>query len=554
MGRNLAGYAAPVRRCSEWPCSRPRPWASSSTPGAPTLGVLAPGAAGGSPGCHGNGVVALQPGKGKMDGRHYLPSTPETILWGRLPTADTRPVLSVESGATVTIDTVSQEGILDDQGRDPDAFFGRFGVPASEVLDDARMIASSGIPHRFGVDSPHLVTGPVFVRGAEPGDVLRVDVVSLHPRARYGVVSTRHGAGLLTGEFPENDPPGPDANARNWAAFRTTSSFCAVERRRGRLFGALEVSKGRKVRFPLSPFMGIMSVAVDSPGPVRSTSVGIHGGALDCGELVIGSRLFLPVRVAGALFAVGDPHYSLGDGKVATGGLEGPLRATFRLTVLKEPAARAALGTLREPFAETDTHWVPLGAQADLTDAARQAARSAVLFLSSRLGMDRADALAYLSAAAVFGIGRSGSDLQTVYCRIRRADFGEPAAAKPRLVRPGFGRAAPTPATDSSAPGGSVPATSVPGVSAPGSSTAGSGPPASVAGPASADERSEEPPAAGTAHEPPDTPRPASDASGPAVPDPAAASPAASRSAADTSAPPNAPIAEPDNAGPAPQP
>ncbi len=492
-----------------------------------------------------------------MDGRHYLPSTPETVMWGRLPTADTRPVLSVESGGTVTVDTVSQEGILDDQGRDPDAFFGRFGVPASEVLDDARMIASSGIPHRFGVDSPHLVTGPVFVRGAEPGDVLRVDVVSLHPRARYGVVSTRHGAGPLAGEFPENDPPGPDANARNWAAFRTASSFCAVERRRGRLFGTLEAPKGRKVRFPLSPFMGIMSVAVDGPGPLRSASVGTHGGALDCGELGVDSHLFLPVRVAGALFAVGDPHYSLGEGKVAAVGLEGPLRATFRLTVLKEPAARAALGTLREPFVETDTHWVPLGAHADLTDAIRQTTRSAVLFLSSRLGMDRAAAFAYLSAAAAFGIGRSGSDLQTVYCRIRRADFGEPAAAKPRLVRPGFGRAAPAPA--------------------PGSPAAGSRSTAPVTGPAPTDDRSEAPPGAGAAHEPPEAPQPATDAAGPEVLGPAASGPevlgpevlgpaalgpvalgpvasgsVAASSAADTSAAPSAPV--PDSTGPASQP
>ncbi|WP_322754918.1 acetamidase/formamidase family protein [Frankia sp. Cas3] len=415
---------------------------------AALTGFVVPGAAGG-PGClGGSAVVALQPGKGKVDGKHYLPSTPETVRWGHLPTAETRPVLSVESGATVTVDTVSQEGILDDQGRDPDAFFAGFGVGTSEVLDDARMIASSGIPHRFGVDGPHVVTGPVFVHGAERGDVLRVDVVSLHPRARYGVVSTRHGAGLLAGEFPEGDPPGPDANARNWTAFRTTSSFCTVERRRGRLFGALGGAGGRKVRFPLSPFMGIMSVAIDGAGPVRSTSVGTHGGALDCVDLSVGARLFLPVGVPGALFAVGDPHYSSGEGKIAMVALEGPLRATFRLTVVKESVARSALGALREPFVETDTHWISMGAHADLADAVRRATRSALLFLSTRLGMDRADAFAYLSAAAAFGIGRAAGDSRTAYCRIRRADFGEPAIAKPRLVRPAFGRVIPTPDTN----------------------------------------------------------------------------------------------------------
>lgn len=394
--------------------------------------------------------MALQPGKGKVEGKHYLPSTPETVRWGELPTARTRPVLTVDTGATVTIDTVSQEGILTDQGRDPDAFFARHGVEPSEVLEDARAIAASGIPHRFGVDGPHIVTGPVAVRGAQPGDVLRIEVVSLHPRARYGVISNRHGQGLLAGEFPEGPPPDEDADARHWLGFRTVSTFCAVERRRGRLFGALDSpGGGTKVRFPLAPFMGIMAVAVDDrdladddgDGPtVPSTSVGLHGGALDCRDLGVGARLYLPVQVPGALFAVGDPHYAAGDGKIGVTALEGPLRATFRLTTLREPAARAALGALREPFVETDTGWLALGMDVDVTEAMRRAARSAVLFLSSRLGLERSDALAYLSAAADFGVTQLVNGMTTAYCRIRRADFTEPTPPRPRLPRASFAR------------------------------------------------------------------------------------------------------------------
>jgi acetamidase/formamidase len=397
--------------------------------------------------------VALQPGKGKVEGKHYLPSTPETVRWGELPTARTRPVLTVDTGATVTIDTVSQEGILEDQGRDPDAFFGRHGVAPAEVLEDARAIAVSGIRHRFAVDGPHIVTGPVHVRGAEPGDVLRVEVVSLLPRARYGVISNRHGQGLLAGEFPEGPPPDEDADARHWQGFRTVSSFCAVERRRGRLFGALE-GGGARVRFPLDPFMGIMAVAVDTGDAVgdgggesdaaapsvSSTSVGLHGGALDCRYLGTGARLYLPVQVPGALFAVGDPHYSSGDGKIGITALEGPLRATFRLTTLRESAAKAALGSLREPFGETDEAWLALGLDVDATEAVRRAARSAVLFLSSRLGLERAAALAYLSAAADFGISQLGGGVQTAYCRIRRADFTEQPPPRPRLPRAVVGR------------------------------------------------------------------------------------------------------------------
>ncbi|MBL7488903.1 acetamidase/formamidase family protein [Frankia sp. AgB1.9] len=400
--------------------------------------------------------MALQPGKGKVDGKHYLPSTPETVRWGELPTARTRPVLTVDSGSTVTIDTVSQEGILEDQGRDPDAFFGRHGVTSSEVLDDARAIASSGIPHRFGVDGPHVVTGPVHVRGAEPGDVLRVEILSLLPRARYGMISNRHGQGLLAGEFPEGPTPDQDADARHWQGFRTVGNFCAVERRRGKLFGVLDaVAGGARVRFPLNPFIGIMAVAVDLGGEpggdvgadqeagtatVPSTSVGLHGGALDCRDLGMGARLYLPVQVPGALFAVGDPHYAAGDGKIGLTALEGPLRATVRLSSLREPAARAALGSLREPFVETEASWLTLGLDVDATEAIRRAARSAVLFLSSRLSLDRASALAYLSAAADFGISQLVNGVQTAYCRIRRSDFTEPPPPRPRLPRAALGR------------------------------------------------------------------------------------------------------------------
>jgi acetamidase/formamidase len=396
-----------------------------------------------------------------VDGRHYLPSTPETVAWGRLPGCLTRPVLTVESGATVTVDTVSHEGILEDQGRDPVSFFSRYGVAPAEVLEDAATIASSAIPHRFGVDGPHVVTGPVFVKDAEPGDLLRVEVVSLHPRARYGVVSTRHGYGALAGEFPEGPAPEPDADARRWEGFHTSTTFCTVERRRGRLLGVMEYGSGRRARFPLAPFPGIIAVGVDAVDPPSSVPPGVFGGNLDLKHLVVGARLYLPVQVPGALFATGDPHYAQGNGEVALTALEAPLRATFRLTVLKEPAARAAVGLVREPFGETDTHWIPTGLHTDLTLAMRGAVRSAVAFLETRVGMDRATALAYLSAAADFEISQVVDGVQGVHCMIRRADFGELPTPRPRLPRPGFVRlAAPgeTETDPTSAGNGGVPA------------------------------------------------------------------------------------------------
>jgi acetamidase/formamidase len=131
---------------------------------------------------------------------HYLAATPDTVSWGWLPSGRDAPVLEVVSGDLVCVDTVSHEGVLADQGRDPRRFFGRFGVPADSVLDDAATIAASPLGNDPLLDGPHLVTGPIAVAGARPGDVLSISVLALEPRVPYGIVSSRHGKGALPGE------------------------------------------------------------------------------------------------------------------------------------------------------------------------------------------------------------------------------------------------------------------------------------------------------------------------------------------------------------------
>ena len=117
-------------------------------------------------------------------------------------------------------DTLSHEGILEDQGRDPEKFFAKFGIKPEQVLNDARAIAKSGIAHDFVKDGPHVVIGPIAIEGAQPGDVLKVDMVSLLPRVPYGVISNRHGKGALAGEFPENVGPQAGASADSQGRFR----------------------------------------------------------------------------------------------------------------------------------------------------------------------------------------------------------------------------------------------------------------------------------------------------------------------------------------------
>jgi hypothetical protein len=170
-------------------------------------------------GCDPSSQFALQPiqdepGKIELSDTkeivYYIPSTIDTIKWGYLPNENDSAVLTVDDGAIVVFDTVSHEGLLEDQGRDPLGYFSKKGIPKKYVLQDAVDIATSDIQHDFRLDGPHIVTGPVAISGAQPGDVLKVEVLSLDPRVSYGVISNRHGKGALPGEFPETTPPASD--------------------------------------------------------------------------------------------------------------------------------------------------------------------------------------------------------------------------------------------------------------------------------------------------------------------------------------------------------
>lgn len=364
----------------------------------------------------------LQSREGAVKGDHYVTSEPDRILWGFLPNRDHEAVATMSSGETVTFDTVSHEGILEDQGRDPVAWFGEHGIAPGDVLRDAVDIAASTLTRAEG-DGPHVVTGPVTVVGARPGDLLRVDVLDLELRAHYGVISNRHGFGCLAGEFPEGSTRSPDASAARPALYGSHFSFVTVEESGRGPLGVLPYGEGRAARFPLAPFLGVMGVASDTSDPVPSVPPGPHGGNIDVNLAGVGSTLYLPVQVEGAGFFVGDPHYAQGDGEVALTALEAPLRATLRLSVLDSAAARAAVGVIDHPFFETDELWVPVGLDADLNEAMRKATRAAITFLETRIGMPRAEALSYLSAAADFEVSQVVDAVKGVHCCIRKADF-----------------------------------------------------------------------------------------------------------------------------------
>lgn len=362
---------------------------------------------------HTPAIPTLQPGAGPIRSDRYLPVDPDTVLWGRLPNADARPVITIASGEDVTIDTVSHEGILPDQGSDPRAYFASHGVAGEHVLDDAVAIARSG--HRDpATDGPHVVSGPIAIAGAEPGDVLTMTVLETLPRVHYGVVSNRHGRGALHGEYP--------VDGTTVSVFADVVETAAGQRGRIPLTGA----RDRFAHFPLAPFLGIMGVA--TPGErLHSVPPGRHGGNVDVNLLQVGAQLHLPVLVPGALAYVGDPHFAQGDGEVALTAMEASLRATVRFDVT--PAAEAAqqFGDLVWPLVETHEFLVPTGMDPDLDEAVRACVRHAVAILGARWGMEPHLAYAYLSAATDFNISQVVDLVTGAHARIRKADFEEPA-------------------------------------------------------------------------------------------------------------------------------
>lgn len=394
----------------------------------------------------------LQPGKGRITGDHYLSAKPDEVLWGYVPAIGAPPVMQMKSGQTVTIDALSHEGILEDQGRDPLAYFGSKGVSPDSVLEDAVAIAAEykRTPRNFDVDGPHVVVGPIYVEGAQPGDVLKIEILSAKPRVPYGVVSSRHGKGSLARAADGGPPAGitldevmpaiaTDGRAtRDPLKYGNVSVFTPIESRRGESVGVMD-RRGGKVAFPLNPFMGMMGVANATAAQLTEPQLNsipptLGGGNIDISLLGPGSTFYLPVFSEGALFFVGDPHHAMGDGEVALTAMEGSLRSTFRLTVVKKGATGVPSVAFHYPFAETRNEWIPIGLSDpdgilgtgqinDLNIAQRRAVVNALDFLSNDLGMERAEAYAYLSAAANFVVSQVVDRTVGVHGRIPKAHF-----------------------------------------------------------------------------------------------------------------------------------
>jgi acetamidase/formamidase len=312
-----------------------------------------------------------------------LRSTPQTVVWGYI-TADLPPALTIKSGQTVKIDTVSHQGLMTKD--DPVTFFGAAGIPPDQVLQDAtdiyRMVS------RVKGLSAHVLTGPLYVEGAAAGDMLEVRIHRFDLRTPYGVNNSGPRTGVL------GDLLGAP----------TPKTIKLDLDRKVALFA-------KDIEVPLSPFMGIMAVAPPRDLLlVSSRPPSSWGGNMDFNKLAAGATLYLPVFNDGAQFFTGDSHAVQGDGEVNGTAIEASLSATLQFIVHK-----GAGKAMRWPRAEDAANYYAMGMDLNLDVAMREATREAVAFLQERFGLTAADAYALASIAADFRVAEAVDSTQVIY-------------------------------------------------------------------------------------------------------------------------------------------
>lgn len=287
--------------------------------------------------------------------KHFLAATPETVHWGyfdaRLP-----PVLEISPGDRVVVETLSGEP--EDMPGDERGF---------DILPEHRAVHTKGLRG----PGPHFMTGPIYVRGAQPGQVLEVRIHGSEVRQNWGWNVVEPLLGTLPEDFPHR---------------RLTHIPIDTER------GTFTLPWGKEL--PLRPFFGVLGVAPPGNyGRISSIQPREHGGNMDNKELVAGSTLYLPIWCPGALFSAGDGHGAQGDGEVCLTALETCMRGEFEFHLRPDI-------TLARPRAETPDTLITMAFDPDLDDAAKQALRDMIAWLSKEFRLTAENAYMLCSLCA----------------------------------------------------------------------------------------------------------------------------------------------------------
>lgn len=333
---------------------------------------------------------------------HQLSATPSTVHWGYFDPR-LKPVLTVASGDLVAIEALTHHaGDAPDLLMDP-------GI--ADVFD---AVSDRG-------PGPHLLTGPIAVEGARPGDVLQVDILEATPRLPYGSNLAAHW-GHLYGEIPVERVTIYELDAQaqlgralfgyDWTATPLADQPGTIvtpdaDAREPALAGVV---------VPLRPHFGTMGVAPAKPERVSSVPPGDHGGNVDNWRIGAGGRMYYPIQVAGALLSIGDPHVSQGDGEISGTALESSLNGLLRLTIRRDLPFSV-------PVLETATELLIHGFGETLDDAMKAAALRTHHILQSYFDLSRADAYSFMSVAVDFTVTQVVDQRKGVHGRIDKRCF-----------------------------------------------------------------------------------------------------------------------------------
>jgi acetamidase/formamidase len=295
---------------------------------------------------------------GKIEVQHKLVASPKTVVLGYYDAAAT-PVLRVRSGDVVEVSTMITN---------TPAGLERAGVKPADVEPALRAITDSlkRLPGLGG----HILTGPIYVEGADSGDVLEVRIRQVDLAIPYAYNSFGGRSGFIPEDYQYSKTKIIPLDKKTMLAHFADG-----------------------IDIPLHPFFGSIGVAPPaSMGKVSSAPPGIYAGNLDNKELVAGTTLFIPVHTKGALLEIGDGHAGQGNGEVDITALETSLVGRFQLIVRKDLK-------LTWPRGETPTHWIAMGIDKDLVVATKTAVRQAIEFLVTMKGMNKDDAYMLVSTA-----------------------------------------------------------------------------------------------------------------------------------------------------------
>ena len=301
-------------------------------------------------------TITLFAQQGTESDPYLLEPTPTTVAWGHY-WSEYPPVLKIRSGDFVKIHTLLTSN--------PERLEAA-GVPADQVekqLRDVQAMKDKG-------PGGHVLTGPIYIEGADSGDILEVRLRSIDLAIPYGY-NAIGAAGFLSDEI-----------------FDRKMRIIPLDAKK--MIG--HWSDG--IDIPLHPFFGSLGVAPPKEaGRWNSAPPWIHGGNLDNKELVAGTTIYYPVFVKGALFEIGDGHAAQGNGEVDITALETSLHGSLQFVVRKDLH-------LRWPRAETSTHIITMGCDRDLNAATHIAVREMIAYLMEEKQLSRTDAYMLCSVAA----------------------------------------------------------------------------------------------------------------------------------------------------------